>query len=73
MSSKSNELCNLKIDGFCAKGFEPVKKIFCENFETGEEENAQLCVYVGHECVIDLCGSNNGDPNYGPDLLHVRH
>ena len=73
MSSTSNALSNLTINGFCTKGFEPVKKIFCENFETGEEENAQLCIYVGQECVIDLYGSKNGDQNYGPDMLHVRY
>ena len=72
MGSRSNALSNITIDGFCANDFEPVKKIFYEHFETGEEENAQLCIYVENECVIDLRGSAQGDQNYSPDMLHVR-
>jgi len=59
----------IKIDGTCEKGYEKVKKIFEDNFKNGEEENSQLCVYVGGKKVIDLYGTAVGDTNYGPDTL----
>ena len=61
------------ISGTCAKGFESVKEIFHQNFIVGNEENAQLCIYVGNECVVDLYGSVRGDEKYGPDMLHVSN
>ena len=49
-----------------------MKKIFEDNFKNGEEENSQLCVYVGGKKVIDLYGTAVGDTSYGPDTLTVR-
>ena len=34
-----------------------------------KEINAQLCIYVEEECVVDLWGSGTDDPNFGPDSL----
>ena len=62
----------LLLDGTCKPGYEEVKELFKKHFEDGKDENAQLCVYVGQECVIDLWGSSIGDENFGPDLLNVR-
>merc|ERR1711892_159855 len=45
-----------------------VKEMFEENFRAGREENAQLCVYVGEEMVVDLWGFSS-DPNYNGDTL----
>ena len=62
----------LKIQGSCSNGYEKVKELFEENFKAGEEENAQLCVYVDGKVVIDLYGTAVGDSNYGPDTLAVH-
>jgi len=59
----------IKIQGTCADGYEKVKKIFEENFKNGEEENSQLCVYVGGTKVIDLYGTAIGDTSYGADTI----
>lgn len=48
-----------------------MKKIFEENFKNGEEENSQLCVYVGGTKVIDLYGTAIGDTSYGADTITV--
>ena len=48
-----------------------MKKIFEENFKNGEEENSQLCVFVGGTKVIDLYGTAVGDKSYGADTMTV--
>lgn len=50
-----------------------MKKIFEENFKNGEEENSQLCVYVGGTKVIDLYGTAIGDTSYGADTITVMY
>ena len=61
------------VDGFCHEDFLEVKKLFASNFESGEEESAQLCVYIGSELVVDLWGSldDSNAAGYGPDSLQV--
>ena len=61
------------VHGFCNENFAAVRELFTANFLSGEEENAQLCVYVGNELVIDLWGCRDeGNPSgYGPDSLQV--
>ena len=56
------------IEGITAQGFETVRDLFEENFKTGREDNAQLCVYVGEELVVDLWGYSS-DGNYNGDTL----
>ena len=62
----------LQVKGTCASGYEPVQALFEKNFRTGQEENAQLCIYVDGEKVVDLYGTAVGDETYGPDTLTVR-
>ena len=59
------------VDGQCNPHFEPVKKIFEKFFRQGLEDKAQLCVYVGNTCVVDLYGVTDGNEIYGPNTLQV--
>ena len=48
--------------------------LFCQLYdESGEEENAQLCVYVGNKLVVDIwgCRDESNPIGYGPDSLQV--
>ena len=63
----------LALRGTCKAEYMPVKELFEQNFKAGHEKNAQLCVYVNNECVVDLYGTAIGDLDYGPDSLHVCH
>ena len=59
--------------GTCDERFKSVKDIFCQTFQSGDEDAAQLCIYVGKTCVVDLYGtSKKPDRYYGPDTFHVR-
>ena len=64
-----------KIEGFCHEDFQEVKELFKSKFLSGEEENAQLCVYVKGELVIDIWGSRDesNSSGYGHDSLQVVH
>ena len=57
------------VGGHVSQGYETVREMFRRNVETGQERNAQLCVYVDGECVLDLWGSAEGDPDYHGDSL----
>lgn len=61
----------MRIEGRVSPGFESVKRLFELNFESGQERHAQLCVYVGAECVVDLWGSADNviDEQFGPDSI----
>jgi len=56
------------IVGTVAPGYESVKEMFENNFVSGREDNAQLCVYVGDELVVDLWGFSS-DKQYNGDTL----
>ena len=62
------------IQGYCDDNYLPVKELFLSNFLTGDDENAQLCVYVGNEKVIDLvgCQDESNSSGYGHDSLQVN-
>ena len=62
---------NIQIYGNCEKGYEPVKDAFIQNFVSGQELNASLCVYVKENCVIDLYGTSNKDTTYNAECLQV--
>lgn len=62
---------DIAIGGNCIKEFEPVRRRFYENFVQGKESNAQVCIYLGKQCVVDLWGSSKSDKSYGPDSFHV--
>jgi len=62
------------VEGTVAPGYQPVRQLFEENFQAGEESCAQLCVYLGEERIIDLYGSldvpdGNQRQEFGPDSL----
>ena len=57
--------------GTCKEGYKSVRALFESHLRTGKDENAQLCVYVEGERVIDLWGSSIGDTKYGPDDLQA--
>jgi hypothetical protein len=50
-----------EIRGHVSPGFESVREEFEAGFRTGFEFNAQLCVYVGQERVVDLWGKRIPD------------
>eukprot|EP00092_Neocalanus_flemingeri_P035097 GFUD01038195.1.p1 GENE.GFUD01038195.1~~GFUD01038195.1.p1 ORF type:complete len:419 (+),score=109.73 GFUD01038195.1:184-1440(+) len=62
---------NYKVEGTVAPGYETVKEMFEENFRAGREENAQLCVYVGDEVVVDLWGYSSDTAYTGDTLTNV--
>ena len=58
--------------GFVAPGFENVQKMFEHNLRSGQELQAQLCVYVGGKLVVDLWGSiSPGDGFTGDSLINA--
>ena len=57
------------ISGTAQPGFESVKALFENNLKHYFEDNAQLCVYVNDECVVDLWGSASGDAHFDGDSL----
>ena len=63
----------VQINGYCADCYEPVKQLFVKNFRTGQENNAQLCIYVNNECVVDLYGTAIGDTSYTRDTIQVSN
>ena len=64
---------NIQIYGKCEKEYEPVKDAFIQNFVSGQELNASICVYVKEKCVIDLYGTSNNDSSYNSESLQVIH
>ena len=71
MSNRLAKESTITIGGTCINEFEPVRKLFYKSFVEGKEENAQLCIYLGDQRVVDLWGSFKGIEDYGPDSLHV--
>ena len=59
------------VDGSVSPGYESVRSMFQENIIRGKERNAQLCVYVDGECVVDLWGSADGDKRYLKLLYNI--
>lgn len=57
------------VEGSVAQGFEPVKALFEHNMNTLAERNAQLCIYVGEERVVDLWATAIGDESFSADSL----
>jgi len=60
---------SVQVKGTVAPGYESVRDMFEQNFKEGREDNAQLCVYVGEEKVVDLYASLSSSPNYNADTL----
>jgi len=57
------------VEGTVSAGFEPLRLLFTENMRRQAEVNAQLCIYVGEDCVVDLYGTAVGDKDYSGETL----
>ena len=60
---------SVEVKGTVAPGYESVRDMFEANFREGREDNAQLCVYVGEELVLDLYASLSASSTYTGDTL----
>lgn len=69
LAQRMNNPDPVRIDGTVAAGFEPVAEAFERTMHSLSEDNAQLCVYVGDDCVVDLVGSAEGDEDFNADSL----
>ena len=58
----------MRIEGWLNQDLRVTKDIQ-RRMASSKEINAQLCIYVGEECVVDLWSSVTDDPNFGPDSL----
>ena len=59
----------ISINGSVQPGFESIKNQFAKNLSASRDRNAQLCIYVGEECVVDLWASAIGDESFTGDSL----
>lgn len=59
----------IAIDGSVQPGFESIKNQLAQNLSAARDRNAQLCIYVGEECVVDLWASAIGDESFNGDSL----
>ena len=63
---------NLTVDGTIDPNFKSIQRLFERDLSTLAEVNAQLCIYVGEEKVVDLWGSAVGDNAFhGNSLVNV--
>ena len=58
----------MRISGKVQSGFEPVRELFTRSLTSKRDRNAQLCVYVGENRVVDLWATNGVEP-FSPDSL----
>jgi len=68
-SNKMGQNHSVEVKGTVAPGYESVRDMFEANFREGREDNAQLCVYVGEELVLDLYASLSASSTYTGDTL----
>ena len=59
----------IAINGSVQPGFESIENQFAQNLSASRDRNAQLCIYVGEECVVDLWASAIGDQSFTGDSL----
>lgn len=59
----------MQIHGTVAPGFETVKQLFEHEMRTMAEQDAQLCVYVRGDRVVDLWASKEPDNGFTADSL----
>ncbi len=59
----------MMVKGTVAPGFESVKILFEENMRRLKERNAQLCVYLEDQCVVDLWATAIDDTEFSADSL----
>ncbi len=59
----------MQLQGSVEPGFESLQKQLADNLSASADSNAQLCVYVGEQCVVDLWASTTGDSTFDGDTL----
>ncbi len=59
----------IEVSGSVEPGFESIKSQLTRNLSASRDRNAQLCVYVGDKCVVDLWASAIGDKSFSGDSL----
>ncbi len=59
----------MRVEGSVKKGFEPLKALFERRMNELAERNAQLCIYVGNERVVDLWCASPGEDHFSGDSL----
>ena len=60
------------VEGTVSLEFESIRQLFTQNMRRFAEINAQLCIYVGEECVVDLWGTAVSDKEYsGKTIANV--
>ena len=57
------------VSGDVASGYESTRALFEENLRRFKEDRAQLCVYVGGQRVVDLCGSTRAPSGFSADSI----
>ena len=60
------------IGGDVKPGFELVREEFEKGFKLGLERDAQICVYVGTEVVVDLWGTTTVQQNNGNKIRGLQ-
>lgn len=58
----------MQISGKVQCGFEPVRELFTRSLTSKRDRNAQLCIYVGEDRVVDLWATDGEEP-FSPDSL----
>jgi CubicO group peptidase (beta-lactamase class C family) len=62
---------SIRISGEVQPAFEPVRQLFQQSLTASRDKNAQLCIYVGDERVVDLCASSGSDDFSADSLVNV--
>jgi len=57
------------VKGWVKPGFDSIHDQLIMNLSASRDKNAQLCVYVGEECVVDLWASTVNDETFTADTL----
>ena len=58
----------MHISGKVQTGFEPVRELFTRSLTSKRDRNAQLCIYIGEDRVVDLWATD-GEEHFSPDSL----
>ena len=61
----------MHISGEVKPAFEPVRELFQQSLSAARDKNAQLCIYVGEERVVDLWASSGSDYFSADTLVNV--
>ena len=70
LSHRQNKMsASPNIEGTISSDYKSLRQMFTENFKSGRESHAQLCVYVKGEKVVDLWGSMEHSGKFTGDTL----